>query len=257
MDNYKTVIRKITDLTPYENNSRTHSEEQIQQVMNSIKEFGFTNPPIIDENNNVLAGHGRLEAAQNLGFVKVNCVQTTGLSNAQKKAYVIADNQIALNAEWDLDLLKIEIDSLNEEDFNIDILGFDFDFITDLFTEESSGDDNPYSTNIDAPTYEPNNKKPKLTELIALDKTDELIAKIKSSKVSAKEKTFLLAAAERHTIFDFSNIADYYAHSNKEMQGLMEDSALVIIDYNKALEAGFIRVSKAINDQCKEDDDEG
>jgi len=128
--------RNIKDLIPYINNSRTHSEEQINQVASSIKEFGFTSPILIDEQGGVIAGHGRIMAANKLGIDKVPCIELKGLTEAQKKAYVIADNQLALNSGWDLDMLKLEVDSLKELDFDINLLGFDDDFLTDMFDDE-------------------------------------------------------------------------------------------------------------------------
>ena len=119
--------KRVDDLIPYVNNSRTHSDEQVTQVAASIKEFGFTNPILIDENNGIIAGHGRLMAAKKLKLEQVPTITLVGLSDAQRKAYVIADNKLALNAEWDFDLLKIEIESLQEDDFKLDILGFDVD----------------------------------------------------------------------------------------------------------------------------------
>lgn len=119
--------KDIDDLIPYANNSRTHSDEQVTQVAASIKEFGFTNPILIDENNGIIAGHGRLMAAKKLKLGQVPTITLVGLSDAQRKAYVIADNKLALNAEWDFDLLKIEIESLQEDDFKLDLLGFDVD----------------------------------------------------------------------------------------------------------------------------------
>ena len=119
--------KDIDDLIPYVNNSRTHSDEQVTQVAASIKEFGFTNPILIDENNGIIAGHGRLMAAKKLKLEQVPTITLVGLTDAQRKAYVIADNKLALNAEWDFDLLKIEIESLQEDDFKLDLLGFDVD----------------------------------------------------------------------------------------------------------------------------------
>ena len=119
--------KRVDDLIPYVNNSRTHSDEQVTQVAASIKEFGFTNPILIDENNGIIAGHGRLMAAKKLKLEQVPTITLVGLSDAQRKAYVIADNKLALNAEWDFDLLKIEIESLQEGDFKLDLLGFDVD----------------------------------------------------------------------------------------------------------------------------------
>ena len=119
--------KDIDDLIPYVNNSRTHSDEQVTQVAASIKEFGFTNPILVDEHNGIIAGHGRLMAAKKLKLEQVPTITLEGLTDAQRKAYVIADNKLALNAEWDFDLLKIEIESLQEDDFKLDLLGFDVD----------------------------------------------------------------------------------------------------------------------------------
>jgi DNA modification methylase len=128
--------RGTADLIPYVNNSRTHSEQQVQQVASSIKEFGFTNPILIDEDNGIIAGHGRLLAAQKLKLDEVPTITLKGLTEAQRKAYVIADNQLALNADWDIDALKVEVDRLTELDFDIDLLGFDDDFLSSLLEEE-------------------------------------------------------------------------------------------------------------------------
>ena len=112
------------EIIPYINNSRTHSEQQVQQVAASIKEFGFTNPILIDEQGGIIAGHGRLQAAQLLNLNEVPTITLEGLTDAQKKAYVIADNKLALNAGWDIDSLKLEIETLTELDFDISLLGF-------------------------------------------------------------------------------------------------------------------------------------
>lgn len=117
------------ELIPYINNSRTHSEQQVQQVAASIQEFGFTNPILIDDESGIIAGHGRLQAAQLLGLDNVPTITLTGLTEAEKKAYIITDNQLALNAGWDIDSLKIEVDRLNELDFDITLLGFGDDFM--------------------------------------------------------------------------------------------------------------------------------
>jgi len=127
---------KVGDLIPYVNNSRTHSDEQVMQVASSIKEFGFTNPILIDDDGGIIAGHGRLMAAKKLGLDEVPCIRLGHLSEAQRKAYVIADNQLALNSGWDLDTLKLEMDRLGELDFDIELLGFDDDFLASLMIEE-------------------------------------------------------------------------------------------------------------------------
>lgn len=115
----------INSLTAYTKNSRTHDESQIKQIAASIKEFGFTNPLLIDNKNNIIAGHGRLMAAKLLNLDSVPTITLDGLSDTQKRAYIIADNKLALNAGWDNELLMIELNSLNDDDFDMDLLGFD------------------------------------------------------------------------------------------------------------------------------------
>ena len=127
----------LDQLTPYSNNARTHSPEQIFQIANSITEFDFTNPVLIDENNLILAGHGRLMAAQALNRETVPCVRLTHLTETQKRAYILADNRIALGAGWDDDLLRIELDFLKDEDFDLSLTGFDFE-LKYLFDADSN-----------------------------------------------------------------------------------------------------------------------
>jgi ParB-like chromosome segregation protein Spo0J len=139
MKQYKQVTRSVDDLIPYVNNSRTHSDEQIAQVASSIKEFGFTNPILIDDNNGIIAGHGRLLASQKLKLEEVPCIVLDGLSEAQRKAYVIADNQLALNSDWDYSKLKVEVDQLIEHEFNLDLLGLDLSFMDETPELDSLG----------------------------------------------------------------------------------------------------------------------
>lgn len=113
----------VENLIPYARNSRTHSDAQVAQIAASIKEFGFTNPVLIDEENGIIAGHGRLLAARKLGMEEVPCLRLRYLSGIQKQAYIIADNKLALNSGWDDEMLKLELNDL-EDKFNLEILGF-------------------------------------------------------------------------------------------------------------------------------------
>jgi DNA modification methylase len=131
---YKSVF--VRDLVKYKANSRTHSDEQISKIVRSIKEFGFTNPLLIDENNVIIAGHGRLEAASFLDIDPLPCIVLPGLTNAQKAALVIADNKIALDAGWDIDILLSQFDYLKECDFDITLTGFDENELCDILPEE-------------------------------------------------------------------------------------------------------------------------
>jgi DNA modification methylase len=121
----KLVWRNVTDLIPYARNSRTHSDEQVAQIAASIKEFGWTNPILTDGDNGLIAGHGRLLAARKLGHKEVPTIELTGLTDTQKKAYIIADNRLALNAGWDNEMLTIELNELLADGFALEILGFD------------------------------------------------------------------------------------------------------------------------------------
>lgn len=130
----------IAKLIPYVNNARTHSPEQIVKLRSSLREFGFINPVIIDRNFNVIAGHGRIAAAKEEGITEVPCVFVDHLSEAQKKAYIIADNRMAMDAGWDEELLRVEIEALQGADFDVSLTGFDEDEIADLFAGEKDGD---------------------------------------------------------------------------------------------------------------------
>jgi site-specific DNA-methyltransferase (adenine-specific) len=123
--NRKLEWRSVSTLIPYARNSRTHSDEQIAQIAASIKEFGWTNPILIDGNNGIIAGHGRLSAARKLGHEEVPVIELKDLTETQRKAYIIVDNRLALNAGWDNEMLTIELNDLLADNFALDILGFD------------------------------------------------------------------------------------------------------------------------------------
>jgi len=125
MTTLKVEYRHLTSLVPYAKNSRTHSDEQIKQIIRSIKEFGFTNPVLIADDGEIIAGHGRVMAAAKLGMAEVPCIKLGHLTPTQRRAYVIADNKLALNAGWDETMLKIEIGELKLADFDVSLLGFD------------------------------------------------------------------------------------------------------------------------------------
>ncbi len=132
---------KVEDLIPYVNNSRKHSDEQVAQIAASIKEFGWTNPILIDGEKGIIAGHGRLMAARKLEMSEVPVIELNHLTPTQKKALIIADNKLALNADWEQELLKIEIQALSDDDFNITLLGFDEIELGKMFDEMDEEDD--------------------------------------------------------------------------------------------------------------------
>lgn len=130
--NLEVTYVATTDLIPYANNPRTHSDQQVAQVAASIQEFGFNNPILIDEHNSIIAGHGRLAAAQKLNMNLVPTILLEGLSEAQRKAYIIADNKLTENSTWDYELLEIEIDRLKEFDLDLDLTGFEPQELQDI-----------------------------------------------------------------------------------------------------------------------------
>ena len=131
--------RKVADLVPYARNARTHSEAQVRQIAASIDEWGWTSPILVDDKNSIIAGHGRLMAADKLGLKDVPVMVATGWTEAQKKAYILADNQLALNAGWDSELLKVELQELDGLDFDLDLIGFGEDFLADMLIDGNEG----------------------------------------------------------------------------------------------------------------------
>jgi ParB-like chromosome segregation protein Spo0J len=132
---------EIEKLIPYARNSRTHSDDQVAQIAASIKEFGWTNPILVDGEAGIIAGHGRLAAARKLGLKKIPVIELSHLSPTQKKALIIADNKLALNAGWDNDMLALEFEELNIEGFDLDLLGFDETEINKLNENENYDDE--------------------------------------------------------------------------------------------------------------------
>ena len=252
------IERIPTDaLIPYARNAKKHEAAQVSKLAGSIREFGFNNPVLIDKDNGIIAGHGRVLAAQKLGLADVPCIRLGHLTDTQRRAYILADNRLAeINSGWDEELLKLEIKDIDWaelKEINID----DFQFGQIDFGEEDQAEakdgDNPYTAKVEAPTYIPTGPKPGITELANQEKCKELQKRIVASELPEDEKQFLRIAASRHIIFDYQQIAEYYAHSNKEMQTLMEESALVIIDFKQAVEKGFVKLTDRIAGQFKED----
>lgn len=136
---YKTV--SVDKLIPYVRNSRTHSAEQVAQIAASIKEFGFTNPILIDGEGGIIAGHGRVMAARKLNIGEVPCITLDHLTDAQKRAYIIADNKLALNAGWDDEMLRIEFAELEELGFDLELTGFSLDEIDELQLDDGDNED--------------------------------------------------------------------------------------------------------------------
>ncbi|MFU0550271.1 MULTISPECIES: site-specific DNA-methyltransferase [Gardnerella] len=137
-------LADVSELIPYVRNARTHSEAQVSQIAASIREFGFLSPILVAEDNTILAGHGRLAAALKLGLKKVPCVKENHLTETQKRAYIIADNKLSLNAGWDSELLAVELSELEGADFNLDLLGFDEAELSNIFDADKDVSDDDF-----------------------------------------------------------------------------------------------------------------
>ena len=139
----KIVQKPVDKLIPYINNSRTHSGEQIAQIAASIKEFGWTNPILVDGENGIIAGHGRLMAARKLGYTEVPTIELKDLTKTQRKAYIIADNKLSLNAGWDDEILRFELGELDAAGFDLELTGFVGDDLTETMFGKDFAQDSP------------------------------------------------------------------------------------------------------------------
>jgi len=241
----------LTDINPAPYNPRLDlkpGDPDYEKLKKSILEFNMVEPLVYNKKSgNLVGGHQRLKVLQELGYTEVE-VSVVNLSDTKEKALNLALNKIS--GDWDYPLLKDLLESLDTGIIDMEITGFDLGEIEDLMTQfHVPGEDDNYSRNIEAPIYEPKGDKPKLQELFDDTKSKKLIAEIKEADLSKEEKEFLIIAARRHTVLNYKRIADYYAHSDKDVQKLMEDSALIIIDFNRAIELGYVKLSEEVAKQ--------
>ena len=250
-------IEKIpTDkLIPYARNAKKHDAAQVSKLAGSIREFGFNNPVLIDSKNGIIAGHGRVMAAQQLNLADVPCIRLGHLTDNQRKAYILADNRLAeVNSGWDEELLKLEIADIDWADIKgLSVDDFEFGEIDFKEEEDQEQGAENYSRKIEAPIYKPQGPKPSLPEMFDDSKSRKLCEAINESNIPKEEKAFLIAAAQRHTVFRFDKIAEYYAQSDPALQRLFEDSAIVIIDFDKAIEDGFVEMTEKIREAYLKD----
>lgn len=253
---YKFETWPIDNLIEYARNPRKN-DHAVDKVAAAIREFGFRVPIVAKSDGTVVDGHLRLKAAKKLKLKEIPVILADDLTDAQIKAFRISVNKVAELADWDDDLLKLELQELDDDGFNLELIGFDLEELADLF-DTGKKSENEYTQKVDRPVYEPSGEKPQLSDLFDDTRTKQLLADIMTSDLPEEEKQFLSLAAGRHTVLNFEQIANYYAHSSKECQELMEDSALVIVDFNKAIELGYVTMSEKISEQYSKDypDDE-
>ena len=234
------IQKKLADIVPYANNTKKHDETQIKNVAESIKKYGWVQPIVIDNDGTIVIGHCRALAAERLGIEEVPCVVVSDLTEDEINALRIVDNKTN-ESPWDMDLLAKELPELDLSDFD-----FDWDF-------KEKDEDNPYTTAVNIPQYNIQGECQSFSEMYDNRKEKEMILDIKNSDLSEEEKEFLIAAAHRHCRFNFTAIAEYYAHAKPEMQKFMEDSALVIIDMDNAIMNGYVKLSKTIEELRNEE----
>jgi len=232
----------IDSLRPWDKNPKTHTPQQIAHIAKSIQEFGMNDHiGIWGQENIIVEGHGRLEALKLLGHTEVDCIRLDHLSDEERRAYALAHNQLTLETPWDTEALEAAL-----ADISLDMAAFGFSEDVEEFAEV-------YTRKIDSPVYEITGENPAIESLFDKSKTDGLISQINAADIPNDVKAFLKLAAYRHTVFNYRNIAEYYAHAPKEVQELMENSALVIIDYDKAVEDGFVTLHGAIEEMINEE----
>ena len=232
----------------YARNPRKN-DHAVDRLAAAIREFGFRVPMLVKSDGTVVDGHLRLKAAQKLELETVPIMLADDMTEAQIKAFRISVNRMAELAEWDYELLAVELDELRDLDFDLSLIGFEPGELNDLIGTPNTGPDlSEYTSKIEAPTYTPKGDKPEISALFDRTKLDALLVKIEASELPYAEKQFLTAAACRHVVFDYHQIAEFYCHASPEMQRLMEDSALVIIDFEKAIENGFVHVTKRLGE---------
>lgn len=240
--------RNIESILPYEKNPRIN-DDAVPAVMESIKEFGFKIPIVLTTDNVIVAGHTRIKAAKQLGMKEVPCVIADDLSDEQIKAFRLADNKSAEIATWDEELLQQELSEI----LDIDMSMFGFEERETDFADEI--EDNTYTMKTNIPQYETTGECPTIAEMLDKEKSRELIAEIeKAEGITEEERQFLKDAAGRHNVFNYRNIAEYYAHATPEMQRLMEKSALVIIDVDNAIANGYASLFADVLDTMEDED---
>jgi hypothetical protein len=232
----KTELVSIDQVQLSPDNPRVIKNDKFRKLVKSIEEFPEmlkVRPIVVDDDMVVLGGNMRLRACLEAGLKEVHILKASEFSDDQKKEFVIKDNSSF--GEWDWETLANEWDVEKLDEWGLDLPSM-------AHTEET------YTTKVESPIYETKVVKPTASELYDLHKYNTLLSDIEKADISEADKQFLMFAAMRHIKFNYSKIADYYAHSDKEVQELMENSALVIIDYDKAIEKGFVQLFKTFDE---------
>ncbi|SHF49425.1 ParB N-terminal domain-containing protein [Dysgonomonas macrotermitis] len=248
-------------------NYRIHGEKNKRLIRKSLEDCGAGRSILFDNENCIIAGNGVYEQAQELGL-KVRVIESDGTEliaikrtdlkteDSRRKALALADNYTNDTSVFDIEAVMEDFtpEDLDLWEFSIDLSSVGIG-ATESSDKKETGDD-LYTNKITTPQYLPKNEKPAITDLFDLDKYNELVSNVEDSNLSSEDKKFLICAAARHIVFNYEKIADYYAHSDKDVQELMEDSALVIIDFDSAISKGFVKLTQDIDEQYDIDHEE-
>lgn len=242
--------RRIDTLKPAEYNPRKRlqpGDSEYEALKRSIETFGYVDPIIVNKDGTVIGGHQRLFVLSDLGYLEAD-VAVVDLNKQDEKALNIALNKIS--GEWDEEKLAAIFSELKLEGYDTDKTGFEKNEVADVLSaivNEEAAAESKYSQKIATPIYEITGETPEVSDLFNAVKYRELLRDIETDgSITEEEREFLILAASRHIVFNYRNIAEYYAAASPAMQGLMEDSALVIIDVNSAIENGFAKLAKTI-----------
>ena len=190
-------------------------------------------------------------AIKDLGFKEVDCIRIEGLTEEQKRAYILVHNQLTMNTGFDIDILNKELERIK----GIDMTQFDFELNIDFDNDIDTGEGNKYTQKVDVPQYEPTGECPDIWELVDSAKADSFLEEIREANITDDEKDFLIKATRRLYEFNYKKIAEYYAQATPEMQELMEHLALVIIDFDNAIAYGYAQLSAALEEMRAEDEE--
>ncbi len=244
----------INTLKPHPKNRNKHPKDQIVRLARILAYQGWRHPVKVSTRSGfVTAGHGRIEAAKVNKWTQIPVDLQDYESDEQEYADVQADNAIASWAELELESINLDLAELGPN-FDLDMLGIE-DFVLDPSERGSTDEDNIYTRKIESPIYEPQGPCPPISALVDLNKTAELLAELEPLDLDTETKDFLRAAAQRHVVFNYEQIAEFYSHASQEVKQLMEKSALVIIDFDQAIENGFVVLTKELADEYSKKED--
>lgn len=247
----------INDIRVNKQNPRNISPEKLKKLKKSITDFPEMlelRPVIINDDGIILGGNMRYVACKELGMTEIPVIKASNLNHDKQTEFIVKDNVGFGEWDWDAVANIADLDNLQDWGFTDDELKAVG--VYQLFEGDDDDDENPYTKKIEAPNYEPKNSKPEVSELVDDLTVNKLLIEINNSDIPQEDKDFLTLATYRHYKFDYGRIADYYSHSSPKVQDLMEKSALVIIDFDKAIENGYVKLSESLGELYKESDND-